>query len=1414
MQRTIVLYVHPSLAIPSLNTVSPWFAALRPVIPVPSPPTWGVPRLQVATLLSHNILHLAVASPGTGPYHEDSPRQAVRSKRKRSFPLVLKLKKVQILGFKSFCDRTEVQLEGQGIAAIVGPNGCGKSNISDAIVWVLGEQSAKSLRGIKMEDVIFAGTRDRRPTGMAEVSLTLVDPTVYDGPDTEPEAAAAQAPELAGDWDETALREQIAEETEEAVLEAQPGQTYEAEGAGPRAQGLGSSVQGADAAERQANGDADDHAVANDGSADNAVADREAAANSVVLKVRRRKFNRTPARAGEITVTRRLFRSGESEYLLNGKICRLRDIQDIFLGTGLGGESYAIIGQERIGQLLSSKPLDRRAILEEAAGITRFKTKKRLAELRLESAKTNLSRVNDIFDEVTRQVAVLKRQAAKAEKYGELRTEFTAKLRIVLASRLSQMDAESTSLQTEINRLNSLIDQQASELEGLDEENRTGTARGYELDREIRDTTARASSSAVDLERTQARLASNKDRQAELTQRLASANDELAQAREALAHLAGEREQHRSFLETATAEANAHKAAAQAQQQRAHDAMRGVLNAEAQAEQGRRNAMNAMQRANGARNEIAQAEAALAGLDRENERLAAESDAARHELEQLGHQRGQAKMTFESVTDRLKRLETEIVELRGKLEKGRMDETQSRRRGDQLRAELATLLGRRGSLEALIREHSYSTDTVRNIFRANARRQQQNADGIAPVGTLADFLEVDGRYENVVDEFLRDELNYIVVKSWDAADEGVRLLHGDVAGRATFLVHPDHGQAALPFAEGLRSTTRPDRDGVVPLTECVRVLNGFGRSLEVILPRLREGFVTPDAETARHLALANPQSFFLAPSGETFHNVTVTGGKPRTQGPLALKRELAEIQTKINALEAELSQNELATQALTREIAELTSTLDHRNHERRDTERESANSGAALRQMEAEAGRLERRLQDWQLALARNKDQRGAREELINRKRTEAERLEAEREGLETQVADLTTRLATLRAEREDLQAAASQANAALAGLEERRRNAGANAERTERLFANQGQRIAQIEGTINNAGAEKARREEENTTLAEQAEVLAATRKEAAEAADRLTAEAQGLRARLAELDGKLRHLRHNTEALREQRAAHTARHAKLTSDLEHLEATCINDLSVEPQTLRDDRAIQRLEAEALTAEDEAARALRKRMENMGPVNMMALDELREASERYTHLEAQRRDLIDAIENTTASIREIEDVSREKFDEAFKIINENFSQTFTKLFGGGQAFMRLTDTDEPNNNAAKDLAGIDIIASPPGKKLQNVLLLSGGEKALTALSLLVGIFQFQPAPFCILDEVDAPLDETNVGRFARLIADMADSTQFVVITHSKRTMEQADVMYGVTMQEPGVSKVVSVTLGGRTRGNQARPAA
>jgi chromosome segregation protein len=1282
---------------------------------------------------------------------------------------LLKLKKVQILGFKSFCDRTEVQLSGEGIAAIVGPNGCGKSNISDAITWVLGEQSAKSLRGIKMEDVIFAGTRDRKPTGMAEVSLTLVDPEVYDGAGLDATPEIVIDDNLPTDWDETGLRQQSAEETEEAIAEAQPGTIIEGEAKGPQ---IVPSATEPDASAEAVN------------------------PNNVVLKIRRRKFGRAPVRAGELTITRRLFRSGDSEYLLNGKICRLRDIQDIFMGTGLGGESYAIIGQERIGQLLSSKPLDRRAILEEAAGITRFKTKKRLAELRLEAARLNLSRVNDIFDEVTRQMNTLKRQASKAERYGALREELRTRLRVVLASRMSQLDAEQTATTEKITALATQIDAQAATVDTMDAEHSEGIRTGYTLDQQIREANTQANQSAVELERIAARTAANTDRIAELTTRLATGTDDLSQAQAQLASLAGELEQHRSFLENATAESNSSREAAQSHQAHAQEAVRAVAAAEQQTEQNRRASMQLMQRIGQTRNQEAQAEASLAGLQREVERLVSESDIAKQELETLGLQRGQVALSFESVTERLKRLEAEIAELRLQIEANRAEESQSKRQGDQLRGEVATLNGRRNSLEALIKEHSYSTDTVRNIFKTDTYKQ--NTNGMAAVGTLADFLEVEGKYESVVDEFLRDELNYIVVKSWDAADAGMHLLQTDVSGRATFLVHPNDAQANFAFAEGMSSAAQTNIEGiegVVPLKECVRVLDGFGKSLEVILPKLREGFVAPDSYTARSLALSNPHAFFLSPSGETFHNVTVTGGRARSQGPLALKRELAEVQQKVEKAEQQLAQTDLRSADLQQQISALSSILEAKTHERRDAERESANSGAALRQMESEVARIERRLQDWALTSERNRDARNQKADLIARLQQEAAAFENERTVLETSLTTLQEQLDQLRSRREELQQAAATASIALASLEERRRNAAANFEQTNRIYSGQTQRIQQLEQQLDTSAAEKIRREEESAALAVQHTELSELRATTVAEAARLTGEAAELRAAMTELDQRLRTLRHETEALREQRAGLTARAAKLASDIEHIDTTCLNDLGIEAVTLREDQTITRIEGDALHTEEEEARTLKQRLEAMGPVNMMALDEYNETVTRHSFLETQRKDLLDSIENTQASIKEIDDVSRLKFDEAFKVINENFSITFSKLFGGGQAFMKLTDAENSNES------GIDIVASPPGKKLQNILLLSGGEKALTALSLLVGIFQFQPAPFCILDEVDAPLDETNVGRFAKLLHDMSASTQFVVITHSKRTMAQADVIYGVTMQEPGVSKIVSVNL-------------
>ena len=341
---------------------------------------------------------------------------------------MLKLKKLQILGFKSFCDRTELKFHGDGVAAIIGPNGCGKSNIADAISWVLGEQSAKTLRGSRMEDVIFAGTRDRKPTGMAEVSLTLIDPAEYAGPDkNDPTELVLQEEMPAEDWDEAEIRAKAAEEVERITEENQPGTTEEVEIPRSKIKMVAMAFPD-DEPMFAANVVPFVAPVTSASPTSTSTVSAGTIGSQVVLKIRRRKFQQQ-FHSGEIVVTRRLFRSGDSEYLLNGKLCRLRDIQELFMGTGLGPESYALIEQGRIGQILSSRPTDRRAIIEEAAGITKFKTKKRLAEARLEDAKANLARVNDIFEEVTRQMNSLKRQASKAERYGRLRDEMRAKLR-------------------------------------------------------------------------------------------------------------------------------------------------------------------------------------------------------------------------------------------------------------------------------------------------------------------------------------------------------------------------------------------------------------------------------------------------------------------------------------------------------------------------------------------------------------------------------------------------------------------------------------------------------------------------------------------------------------------------------------------------------------------------------------------------------------------------------------------------------------------------------------------------------------------------------------------------------------------------------------------------------------------------
>ncbi|HWG39641.1 MAG TPA: chromosome segregation protein SMC [Candidatus Acidoferrales bacterium] len=1309
---------------------------------------------------------------------------------------MLKLKKLQILGFKSFCDRTELKFPGEGIAAVVGPNGCGKSNISDSISWVLGEQSAKSLRGVRMEDVIFAGTRDRKPTGMAEVSLTLIDPQVYEGEvSAQPEIDVQDDMPSEDDWDEASVRATAAEATEAHVAEVQPGpldwkEGMEGDGEPTEGQATAAAEEGADASQEAS----PEPTAEQPTSTEPSVPDAQAAQTNgaVVLKIRRRKFKPMAFAKGEIVVTRRLFRTGESEYLLNGKLCRLRDIQDIFMGTGLGPESYAIIEQGRIGQILSSKPYDRRAIIEEAAGITKFKTKKRLAEARLEQSRLNLARINDIFDEVTKQMNSLKRQASKAERYARLRDEMKEKLRVVLASKFAQMGRDENGLNDSLEAVGEEIRGRAEAVSAKEAEFSERTQRGYAIESEIAHNSQMMNALAVETERAISRRGSNQERCAELDARSAAAQAELERAQAQLLSLTEEVQTNRSFAESAASEVAAAQHEWQAAQQSSQDAATALSDLERQQEARRQNVMEAMSSASQVRNQVIQAEEHMTALEREAIRLEREATAAQVDIESFGGKRGQIAFEFESITQTAVALGTRIQEIRGLIESKRKEEEEGKRNLDTLRAEYATALGKKSSLESVINEHGYSTESVKRLFQSNAM-----GHGFTPAGVLADFLEVETRYEGVVEEFLRDELNYVVVKSWDSANEGMRLLQSDVDGRATFLVHPEDAQARFSFvASDAPAPTSERHEELVSLKNCIRVLDGFGRSLEVVLPKLRDGYITADAHIARNLALENPDAYFLSATGECFHNVTVTGGKQRKEGPLSLKRELREIGKIASDLEAAIRNEQARVQTLGRELTELGKLLNTLEEERREAEKQALTSGHALKQMESDLARTEQRLNTYRLEIERTRSARNEKELVVAEKREQAEALEQKRQALEDEMKVAQQRVVSLKTARDEAAQTASQAAAHLAVVEERRRTAASALERIEALATEAKQRVESLQTQIQSAAAEKVQREAENMQIAGRLEALS-TEKAAAEATGvQLQHESDQVRARIAEIDQELKAARLELDAARERKSEIGTLLAKLQSDLAHMAESCMNELGISADDLRANTEIPLVEGEHLALEENFYREMRTKLENMGPVNMMALEEFKETEARHQFLETQRKDLLESIENTQATIKEIDEFSRQKFQEAFDRINENFQFTFRKLFGGGQAFMRLTD----ELNTAE--SGIDVVASPPGKKLQNVLLLSGGEKALTALSLLVGIFQYQPSPFCILDEVDAPLDEANIGRFTELIREMAVQTQFIIITHSKKTMSIAPVMYGVTMQEPGVSKIVSVKFG------------
>ena len=1272
--------------------------------------------------------------------------------------ILLKLRKVELVGFKSFCEKTQITFSGSGLTCIIGPNGCGKSNIVDAISWVLGEQSHKSLRAERMSDCIFNGTAKRPPLGLAEVTLTLIDPELAEaaefvlGPQQSDVAPGpVGVPDSAYGTTTKSFNTENAEKNEET---SEPGDAV-------------------DPQEALAEGE-----------------ETENTKEPAFLKKKRTAAEKHAMnlKPGEVVVGRRLYRSGQSEYLINGRVARLRDIQDLFMGIGLGPDSYAIIEQGRIGQILSSKPTDRRAIIEEAAGITKFKTKRRLSEAKLESSKVNLSRVNDIYVEVEKQLASLKRQASKARRYAEIREQMRGLLRQVLASKAKELDLEADRLSGLVGEISQQESQEAQSVNQWEAEQEKLSSRTYELEGELRQHQNILGQTALELDRSENRILFNRQRTAELNGRLQQLSVEIEQGAAQAAQVEGRAAAHGESVSSIKDDVARVEAiltslsAATAEISGANDSVEDRIASlrRAAAELGEE-----LTRLHG---DQAQAEQTFAHYTESVTRY------EEHEQQLLAeslHHRDRAQaadLHWQSVLERTSRLEELVRNAQARITSLRHEQQEATAQAGASRDALASGRARRASVEQILNDRSYTADAVQKLFASS-----QNGDdsaGFRAVGVLADYAEVGQEYENAIEQFLRDELEYVVVETFDVARAGIAMLRDEVGGRATFFVDSlrklnlQPNEPIVPFEIERETVSRLDR--------LVEFRDPLGPAAKQFLPRLQSAFLVEQSAVAERLARENPAYSFVTPDGTTYQGRVVSGGRPSEAGPLGMKRELRTLDAEVLQLERAASEARAALQHVEEELHASEVTLEQAAAQHVESEKLAVAATLQRDQARGDMVRLGIELNDCQTELARLRNDATAaqrRAEAAQHRRGEAS---SARAGTEHEIAQAMEQQITLRQTAQAKQEDLASRRAEMAGLAERLSSAETIAARMahelQELLARRSALVLQHDSLVQ----EQEQLASQTAEHQKQVESLRAEKLRLETRGAEMEREFDATRVRSTQVDDSLRMARQKLGDFREERSKLEIERARNESEREHLRLSCVEELNAQPEDLIAEFPAL-LTGEELRSSDAQYHELKMRIESMGPINMMALEEYNECEQRFDFLGRERADLLQSITDTQQAIAELDGVCKLKFEEAFTFINQNFATAFHTLFGGGTGEMRLSEPDSSGE------PGIDVVAQPPGKRLQNVLLLSGGEKAMTALALLIAIFRYQPSPFCILDEVDAPLDEANVGRFTKLVSEMSAGTQFIVVTHNRRTMEMASVLYGVTMQEPGVSKLVSV---------------
>ena len=1207
---------------------------------------------------------------------------------------VMHLKNLTMLGFKSFADKTSLNFQ-PGVAAIVGPNGCGKSNVSDAIRWVLGEQSAKALRGGEMADVIFNGTDGRKPMGMAEVSLTL------DG-------------------------------VEEEHL---------------RAAGV-----------------------------------------DVTYK--------------EVTVTRRVFRDGGSEYFINRTPCRLKDIQQLFMGTGMGRTSYSIMAQGNITQLLSSKPEDRRMVFEEAAGITRFKAQKKEALRKLEYTEQNLLRVEDLIKEVKRQIVSLQRQAGKARRYKQIMAELQHLDTQLARHQFDLLRGEIRDRDESAARLRSQIEAGSNDLLRSENEIAQLRQRLSELDQAIGETQRKGLELKSQMERHEHQISYSEERVREFQGQNDRAVTDIA---EAGARRQASEEELASVTERLTASTQNLDQLRKAQEER----RQALVEVENQLRGRQENLRAAQTEAFAAAQQLSRVRNELTAMDLQKQGNVIRLEKLSSEKIQLEEERARLEARVGEFTTRVEGEKTRVQEQRGGVEACQARLREIHQELNTVSQELDGMVRKQaggksqlGVLEQLVESHEG--------FSAGAKAALKQSQMV--LGSLADHIRVPDTHVTALEAALGHHLQVVLAAGPEQAGQILADLALRKQGRASI------GALSLIVAVETPQAAEADAgDGAVAALSVVDADEIAQPLLRRLLGNTR---IVADLTAAAAAFSASGGRFdYVTPAGDVLsrHGI-LTGGAGGDAGKgaasiLGRRNQIDGLRAQLAVVQEQVAEASRRKGALQAEQTELQARLQEAQTRLRQQEVAVATHEGEFRALQNTLRMLHQKIDTvvYEVGALRAHEQEGM--EKRNGLAVQVLQLEERERLAQQQVVDSNASLEGLRQQRDQATASLTEAKVAMAGEDQLCASLARQRGPLEQRLVELAQVARQRQAEIESIAARKTQAEAEVRESRVQIERLVQEREAVGVRAAELLGQKTGQESAVGQREDALRVERKRITGLQEERGQLEVELAQKNMAVQNLRERVQQKYQVTLDTIQSecltitvaDEGPAKIEVVAAgdsanpdLATDWAAvsaqvGALQRKIDEMGPVNLVAIEEYEETEERYKFLSAQHTDLVQAKTQLLDVLNRINTQTREMFVETFNKIRDNFQVMFVEVFGGGKADLRLVDENDVLES------GIEIMARPPGKQLQSITLLSGGEQTMTAVALLFSIYQVKPSPFCVLDELDAPLDESNINRFIRILQRFLSHSQFIIITHNKRTIGMADVLYGITMQDHGVSKVVSV---------------